>query len=201
MSTPHSLPSRLPEMERVLALGGGRQATSSPAGVLAASAWQGCVRAWNSAWRVCISLLVKQSSAAAIACRYMQSVLVQRDPAQEEVAVLGRAEARTTPHCARGDAPNLTAAHHAAVARHDAGERLLLGREGDVPDGQRRRGRYAQQLCSFSTSCALLFRMIFLILPYCPNMVEERSVASFASEGARPMMYTKHRWMMRTLCR
>ena len=62
-------------------------------------------------------------------------------------------------------------------------------------------GSYAQQLCSFSTSCALLFRMIFLILPYCPNMVEERSVASFASEGARPMMYTKHRWMMRTLCR
>lgn len=61
------------------------------------------------------------------------------DPAQEEVAVLGRAEARTTPHCAGEDAPNLTAAHHAAVARHDAGERLLLGREGDVPDGKRRR--------------------------------------------------------------
>lgn len=60
------------------------------------------------------------------------------DPAQEEVAVLGRAEARTTPHCARGDTPNLTAAHHAAVARHDAGERLLLGGEGDVPDDQRR---------------------------------------------------------------
>ena len=61
------------------------------------------------------------------------------DPAQEEVAVLGRAEARTTPHYAKGDTPNLTAAHHAAVARHDAGERLLLGREGDVPDGQKRR--------------------------------------------------------------
>ena len=36
---------------------------------------------------------------------------------------------------------------------------------------------------------------------YPAAMVEERSVASFASEGARPMMYTKHRWMMRTLCR
>ena len=51
---------------------------------------------------------------------------------QEEVAVLGGAEARSMDDSLKEGMPNLAAVENAAIACHDAGERLLCGGKGDV---------------------------------------------------------------------
>lgn len=171
--------------------GGGSDDTLLPIGTSFISEWHGCVRAKNSACLSIISFLVKQSPSSAIWCKYIHSVFVQRIPRKKKLQylVVPKLDLPIIPstNSYRIWLPRKTQPSVAIIQ-----SRASWGLEYVM---------YAQQLWTFSMSCGLLFKMTFLMVPYWPKSSEERRLDSLVMEGDSPIMYTKLRWMIRTLCR